>query len=172
MPSRLRPALVACVAVVLLLLGSTTAYAAWSLSSTAGAGTVARGTFVGQVSWPVPLNLAGMYPGETRTGVFQVGRDVSTNGRWVYTLGTPTKVTVGPATASTALAGQLTITVYAGATCSGTTAAVGTPSPVLALGATAQHCITVRLAPTAPGTVQGGVVDVTVPVTFQNRPSN
>ncbi|GEK22074.1 hypothetical protein [Cellulomonas xylanilytica] len=178
MPSRLRPALVACVAVVLLLVGSTTAYAAWSRATTAAAGSVAGGTFAGTVTWSTPLNLAGMYPGETRVGVVQVARTAGTNGRWVYTVGTPTVAVSGAATtASTALATRLTVTPYtagtfSGTTCGGTPLTLGAASAVQALGSVVQHCVAVQLAANAPGTVQGGAVVVTVPVTLENRSTN
>ncbi|NUU17989.1 hypothetical protein HP550_12085 [Cellulomonas humilata] len=178
MPPRLRPALVACVAVVLLLVGSTTAYAAWARSATVAAGAVTGGSFSGTVTWSTAPNLAGMHPGETRVGVVQVARTASTNGRWVYAVGAPTAAPSGTVTAaSTALAGQLVVTVYTGATftgttCAGTPATLGVASPVQALGAVVRHCVAVRLLPTAPSTVQGGSVAVTVPITLENRSTN
>ena len=79
--------LVAAVAVVLLLLGGTTAYAAWSRSVAVGSAAVSTGGFGVQAS---SLDIAPMYPGETRTGVITLTRTAGTHGRWVYSLSAPT----------------------------------------------------------------------------------
>ena len=155
--------LVAAVAVVLLHLGGTTAYAAWSRSVAVGSAAVSTGGFGVQAS---SLDIAPMYPGETRTGVITLTRTAGTHGRWVYSLSAPT--------VSGALSGQLTVSVYPTAACTG--AAIPTfpwtVATVQALAATPQHCVSVRLSATAPSSAQGTTATVTVPVTAENRTTN
>ncbi|MET0787817.1 MAG: hypothetical protein ABWY33_01125 [Cellulomonas sp.] len=161
MTGRMRALLVAAVAVVLLFVGGTAAYAAWSRTVSLAPGTVGAGDF--GITTAHTLNVAGMYPGEVRTGVLTVSRAPGTDGRWLYTLGAPT-ISAGT------LAGQLTVRVYPTTACSGAVLTfpwtVATPQ---ALTATPQHCISVTLAATAPTTVQGQTATITVPVTAENR---
>jgi hypothetical protein len=155
--------LVAAAAVVLLFLGCTTAYAAWSQSVTVGSAGVSTGTFGVQAS---SLDIAPMYPGETRTGVITLSRTAGTQGRWVYSLAAPT--------ATGTLSSQLTVTVYPTAACTGTAITVfpwAVPT-TQALAATPQHCVSVRLAANAPSTTQGATATVTLPVTAENRTTN
>ena len=156
-----RAPLVAAVAVVLLVAGGTTAWSAWSRALPVTPGTAQSGDFGATTSHT--LSLTAMTPGEVRTGVLTVSRTAGTQGRWVYTLSTPS-VSAGP------LVGQLTVRVYPGATCTGTALTlpwtVATTQP---LTATPQHCVSVTLAATAPSSVQGVTATLTVPVTAENR---
>ena len=63
----MRARLAAVVAVALLLSGSATAYGAWRPGAAVGAGDgVTSGSIGVTTAWSPALNLAAMFPGETR----------------------------------------------------------------------------------------------------------
>jgi hypothetical protein len=151
------------VAAVLLALGSTAAWSAWSASQAVSNVSVATGDFGVAAAWSPSVDLAGMYPGEQRSGVMTLSR--SGQGRWVYTIGTPA---VGAT-----LASVLTVAVYPTGACTGTPLTLPwTQSTVQAVTATPQHCVTVTLSGSAPSTLHDQSALVTIPVTAQNRSTN
>lgn len=176
--ARLRAPLAVAVAVVLLVLGGTTAYAAWSVSRALPTTNVQAGTFSANVVWTSAPSLADMYPGESRAGTMTISRPVGTNGKWVYRVGAPTfaVATGGPPAASAAVVASLSGAVYNGAasgsTCSGTAVTPGATSAVMALNATVTLCVKVTLASTATTAVRGGISTLTLLVTAENRPTN
>lgn len=152
----MRLRLVAIVVVALLLSGSATAYASWRRGAPVGAGTaVQSGTFGVTATWSTALNLTALYPGVARTGVLTVAR--TGNGRWIYTIGSPT--TVGGV-----------VRVFPTSACTGTPLTLPwTQTTVQAGTATPQHCVEF----TANNPLQAGLVyNATVPVTAESRPTN
>ncbi|WP_315097795.1 hypothetical protein [uncultured Cellulomonas sp.] len=149
----MRARLIVVVAVVLLFLGSTTAYAAWSRGAVVGAGAAVRsGSFAVTATWPTPLNLAAVQPGAKKTGVLEVTR--TGHGRWVYSIGVPTGVggTVRVFPTSSCLGMALTLPW------SQTTVQAGT--------AAAQHCVEFTAA---TALTSGQPLTVSVPVTGESR---
>ena len=164
MSSPRRALLVAAAAAVLLFVGGTAAYSAWSRTLAVAPGTAQSGDF--GVTSAHTLSLAGMYPGETRTGVLTISRAAGTQGRWVYTLGAPA-VSAGP------FVGHLTVKVYPGPSCTDPALTLPWTQPTAqVLAAAPQHCIAVTLNATAPSSVQGVTATITVPVTAENRSTN
>jgi hypothetical protein len=123
-------------------------------------GSLRSGSFGVTSSWAPALDLAVMYPGETRTGVLTLAR--SGDGRWVYALGAPS--VTGP------LSALVTVKVYPTSACTGTPLTLPwSQTAVQSLTATPQHCVAVALSGTASGSVQGQAVAVAVPVTADSR---
>ena len=162
MSGRSRALLVAALAVVLLSAGGTAAYAAWSRSVSLAPGAVTAGDF--GITPTLALNLAGMYPGETRTAVMTVARTAGGQGQWFYTIGTPT--VSGP------LGPYLSIQVHPAAACTGAASTLPwTVATVQPFAAAPQHCVSATLSTTTPVTLQTVTATVRVPVTAENRPT-
>ena len=160
-----RASAVAAVAVVLLLVGSATAYGSWARSRPLDSdATLTAGTIGLASAWTSPLSTTAMWPGQSRVGTFRLTH--SGNGRWNYAVAVTTSGTLAPDT-------TVALTTSTGPGVCGTTPVTpgawsATP---LATGASVDVCVTVTLSATAPSASQGRPLTLAVVGSARNQPT-
>lgn len=160
-----RASAVAAVAVVLLLVGSATAYGSWARSRPLDSGaTIRSGTIGLTAAWTSPLSTVAMWPGQSRVGTFRLTH--SGNGRWNYAVAATKSGTLAPdvvvAFTNSTGPGICGATPITEATWSTTPLATGTSVDV---------CVTVTLPATTASTSQGRPLTVQVTGSARNQPT-
>jgi hypothetical protein len=160
-------------AVVVALTATAGSYALWNGQQSVNAATISSGSTVltinGVTNYTVPLlNTTTLYPGRS---VFTPVPLAFAN-----TGSTPLSFTIGAPTyaSATAVSGYLTMALTSATTCVASTAGVipSSPAVTVAAGSTVSMCLEVRLAASAPASVQGTAAVFTLPVDYtQVRPS-